>query len=447
LPATSPLTVEPGPPLTGRVMVPGDKSITHRAYVLGLLAGGDTEVRGANPGADCRATLRCVEALGGEVGVGEDAVHVHGTGGRLAEPAGDLDCGNSGTTLRLLAGVLAAQPFEATLSGDESLRRRPVDRVIEPLRAMGASLSGRDGDRLPPLVVRGGPLEGMCFPRPTASAQVAGAILLAGVQARGSTTVLTSSGVRDHTSRMLRRFGVPVEERGLPDGATRVGIAGPGRLRGCSLRVPGDFSAAAFFLVAAAVRPGARVTVPAVGLNDSRIQLLDTLKQMGAVVEMGPIVMESGEPVGEVSVTGPEELRPWDISPAEVARLVDEIPAWAIAASAARGTSRLRGAEELRLKESDRLHALAEGLRVLGVRVEEFPDGLDIHGGPVGGGLVRGFGDHRIAMAFAILGTRASGPVTVDDGSCIATSYPRFGEALRSLGGRVAQARAAGEAP
>ena len=214
---------------------------------------------------------------------------------------------------------------------------------------------------------------------------------------------------------MLRRFGVPVEESSLQGGGTRISVAGPGRLRGCSLRVAGDFSAAAFFLVAAAARPGARVTVAGVGLNDSRIQLLDTLKQMGAVVEMGPIVMESGEPVGEV-------------------------PAWAVAASAARGTSRLRGAEELRLKECDRLHALAVGLQGLGVRVEELPDGLDIHGGPVAGGLVRAFGDHRIVMAFAILGTRASGPVTVDDAACIATSYPGFAGALRSLGGRVVQA-------
>jgi 3-phosphoshikimate 1-carboxyvinyltransferase len=210
------------------------------------------------------------------------------------------------------------------------------------------------------------------------------------------------------------------------------------------LRVPGDFSAAAFFLAAAAACPGARITVSGVGLNDSRIQLLDTLKQMGAVVDLGPIAIEDGEPVGEVTVTGPEELLPCDITPLQVVRLVDEIPAWAVVASAARGTSRLRGAEELRFKESDRLHALAEGLRVLGVQVEEFPDGLDIHGGPVGGGLVRAFGDHRIAMAFALLGSRAAGAVTVDDGSCVATSYPGFSAALRSLGGRVEEPQTPG---
>jgi len=344
-----PLVVHHGPPLGGKSRPPGDKSITHRAYILGLLAEGETVIHHPNVGEDCEATLRCVEALGAQVEVGSGIVRLVGTGGRLRAPDGTLDCGNSGTTLRLLAGVLASQSFEATLSGDESLRRRPMDRVIEPLRAMGATLSGRDGDRLPPLVVRGGPLKGMCFPHPTSSAQVAGAILLAGVQAHGPTAVRTSGGVRDHTSRMLRRFGVPVEEQLQPGGVRLVSVAGPARLRGCSLRVPGDFSAAAFFLAAAAACPGARITISGVGLNDSRIQLLDTLKQMGAVVDLGPIAIEDGEPVGEVTVTGPEELHPSDITPLQVVRLVDEIPAWAVVASAARGTSRLRGAEELRL--------------------------------------------------------------------------------------------------
>ena len=432
-----PLVVQPGPPLGGKLHPPGDKSITHRAYILGLLAEGETLVHHPNVGEDCEATLRCVQALGAEVGIGSGIVRIAGTGGRLRAPDGPLDCGNSGTTLRLLAGVLASQPFEFTLSGDDSLRRRPVDRVISPLRAMGATLSGRDGDRLPPLIVRGGPLNGTCFPHPTSSAQVASAILLAGAQARGATSIRTAAGVRDHTSRMLRRFGVPVEEQLQAGGARLVSVAGPAHLRGCSLRMPGDFSAAAFFLAAAAACPGARITVAGVGLNDSRIQLLDTLKQMGAGVDLGPIRIVDGEPVGEVTVTGPEELRPSEITPQQVVRLVDEIPAWAVVASAARGTSRLRGAEELRLKESDRLHALAEGLRVLGLQVEELPDGLDLQGGPVGGGFLRACGDHRIAMAFALLGSRATGRVTVDDGSCIATSYPGFSEALRSLGGQV----------
>jgi 3-phosphoshikimate 1-carboxyvinyltransferase len=441
-----PLVVRPGPPLSGTLRPPSDKSITHRAYILGLLATGETVVWRPNVGEDCENTLRCVRVLGAEVEIGPGVVRLAGTGGRMRAPDGTLDCGNSGTTLRLLAGALAAQPFEATLSGDESLQRRPVDRIIAPLRAMGATLSGREGDRLAPLVVRGGPLKGMCFPQPTSSAQVASAILLAGVQAHGPTTARTSGGVRDHTSRMLRQFGVAVEERLEPGGVRLVSVAGPAGLRGCSLRVPGDFSAAAFFLAAAAACPGARVKVSGVGLNESRIQLLDTLRQMGAAVDLGPIAIEDGEPVGEVTVTGPAELHPSDIASLQVVRLVDEIPAWAVVASAAAGTSRLRGAEELRLKESDRLHALAEGLRVLGVQVEEFPDGLDIHGGPVGGGLVRAFGDHRIAMAFALLGSRAAGPVSVDDANCIATSYPGFLDDLRSLGGVVEDSPAGGEA-
>jgi 3-phosphoshikimate 1-carboxyvinyltransferase len=431
-----PLTVRPGPPLSGSIVVPGDKSITHRAYLLGLLAEGETLVRNPNPGDDCGATLRCAEALGARVEAEPDALRMRGTGGRLREPGHDLECGNSGTTLRLLAGVLAAQPFEATLTGDASLRGRPVDRVITPLRQMGASLRAQEGDRHPPLVVRGGPLRGLTLTEPTASAQVASAILLAGVQARGGTTVLTSPGVRDHIVGLLRGFGIPVEAQRTAGSALRISVVGPARLRGCSVSVPGDFSAAAFFLAAAAACPGARVTVTGVGLNESRVALLDRLSRMGAGVEARPVGARGAEPVGDVTVTGAEELRPDDIPRELVTPLLDEIPAWTVAASAARGTSRLRGATELRVKESDRIHALAAGLLGLGVQVEETPDGLDIHGGPVAGGSVLSHGDHRIAMAFAVLGTRATGPVTVDDASSVATSYPGFGAALRSLGGR-----------
>ncbi len=416
---------------------PGDKSITHRAYLLALLAEGDTLVRSPNPGDDCRATLRCVESLGAGVQAGEDAVRVHGTGGRLRRPDGVLDCGNSGTTLRLLAGVLAAQPFEATLTGDASLRRRPVHRLIAPLRQMGASLRAQDGDRHPPLIVCGGRLRGLTLAEPTPSAQVASALLLAGVQAHGATTVLTSRGVRDHIVGMLGDFGAPVEAQRTDGSPMRISVEGPARLRGCSVSVPGDFSAAAFFFAAAAACPGARVSAAGVGLNPSRIGLLDRLSQMGAGVQVASVCTANSEPVGDVTVTGADVLRPGDIPPAQVIGLLDEIPAWAVAASAAPGTSRLRGAAELRDKESDRLRALAEGLRSLGVQVEETPDGLDIHGGPVTGGTVRSHGDHRIAMAFAVIGTRATGPVTVDEASSIATSYPGFADDLRSLGGRV----------
>ncbi len=441
---TRPLTVRPGPPLGGCLLPPGDKSITHRAFLFGLLAEGRTRVENPNPGEDCRATLRCAETLGAGVEREGASVVLVGTGGHLTAPRGPLDCGNSGTSLRLLAGVLAAQPFAATLTGDASLCRRPVDRVILPLRAMGASLSAREGDRLPPLVVRGGSLrpcaEEVFRERPTPSAQVASAVLLAGLSAPGRSTVFTRRGVRDHTVHLLRHFGVPVEYPPPREHEPfrRISLSGPARLAGCRVDVPGDFSAAAFFLAAAAARPGARVVAEHVNLNPTRVAFLDVLERMGAGVEVAVAAEPAGgEPVGTIAVTGPATLGPGDIPPESVPALVDEIPAWAVAASAASGISHLRGASELRLKESDRLHALAEGLGALGVRVEELPDGLDIHGGPLGGGTLGAHGDHRIAMAFALLGTRASAPVTVDDASSIATSYPDFVAAFGALGGRV----------
>lgn len=441
-----PLVVRPGPPLAGTLRPPGDKSITHRALLLGLLADGTTTIDGGNAGRDCLATRRCAEALGAVSEGPVDQLRLRGTAGRLTAPGADLDCGNSGTTLRLLAGVLAGQGFEATLTGDESLSRRPVDRVVEPLRAMGATLSARDGDRLPPLRVRGGVLKGMTFPHPTASAQVSSAILLAAVQARGQTALSTATGVRDHTVRMLRSFGVAVEQRARACGALELRVTGPAPLRGCHVRVPGDFSAAAFFLAAAAATPGAQVQALGVGLNETRIRLLEVLKDMGALVEVGNVALLGGEPMGDVTVRGPARLTPGYIPATSVVGLLDEIPAWAVAASAAPGVSRLRGADELRVKESDRLGALAEGLDALGVRVEETAGGLDIHGGAVSGGAVSARGDHRIAMALALLGMRASGPVRVDDALCIATSYPGFATDLRSLGGLVDESGGEGAA-
>jgi 3-phosphoshikimate 1-carboxyvinyltransferase len=426
------------------VRPPGDKSITHRAYILGLLAEGETVVHHPNMGEDCGATLRCVQALGAQVEVGPGVVRIAGTGGRLRAPDRPLDCGNSGTTLRLLSGVLAAQPFEATLTGDASLRGRPVDRVIAPLRRMGATMRASEGDRRPPLVVRGGRLDPCpeeVFRRdPTPSAQVASAVLIAGLHAAGRTTVHTAVGTRDHTVHLLRQFGASVEypEPGAGAESRAITVTGPVRLLGCEVQVPGDFSAAAFFLAAAAIAPGARIRLTEVNANPTRTGFLTLLGRMGSQVD-GELRDDprSGETCGTITLTGPAVLRPVDIEPARVPSLVDEIPTWAVVASVASGVSRLRGAAELRVKESDRLSAIAEGLRALDVRVEEFPDGLDIQGGAVGGGRVRVRGDHRIAMAFAVLGTRASGPVTVDDATSIATSYPGFVDDLRALGGRV----------
>ncbi|MBI1795995.1 MAG: 3-phosphoshikimate 1-carboxyvinyltransferase [Candidatus Eisenbacteria bacterium] len=442
------LVVRPGRPLGGAFTPPGDKSITHRAFLLGLLAEGETSVEAANPGADGAATLSCAAALGARVQSRDGVIRIAGRGGALVEPDRVLDCGNSGTTLRLLAGVLASQPFLAVLSGDASLNARPVARVIEPLRRMGASLHARDGDRLPPLVVRGAALTGVEFDAPTASAQVASSILLAGLGARGVTSVGTTAGVRDHTPRMLERFGLPIRAQGGDGGVTRWTVEGPVVPRAARVRIPGDFSAAAFFLAAAAATPGARVTARGVSLNPTRTGLLATLEAMGAMVETRAIAASpadgtGGEPVGEITVTGPDRLEATTIAPDRVAAMIDEIPAWAIAASAARGVSRLTGAGELRIKESDRIAALAVNLERLGIAVEELPDGLAITGGRVAGGTVDAALDHRIAMAFAVLATRASGPVVIHGAGGIATSYPGFADALAALGGDVTSGDAA----
>lgn len=431
------LVVEPGPPLGGRFRPPGDKSITHRAYLLGLLAAGETRVRDPNPGADCRATLAAARALGAGVVERAGEVVLRGTEGRLRAPGHPLDCGNSGTTLRLLAGVVAAHPIVVTLTGDASLSRRPVARIVEPLRRMGATLSAAAGDRFPPLEVRGGALRGCDFAAPTPSAQVASAILLAGLQSPGRTVVRTMAGVRDHTLRLLPAFGVAVAAAAGADGVTTAAVEGPATPRAASLRVPGDVSAAAFLLAAAAATPGACVTALGVTLNPTRTGFLETLREMGAAVEIEPGAEQAGEPTGDVTVTGPDRLRPADVPPARIPAMVDEIPAWAVAAAAAAGRSTVRGAGELRVKESDRLAALAADLAALGIACEELPDGLAIEGGRPRGGRVAARGDHRMAMACAMLATRAGGPVTIDGAACIATSFPGFAATLAALGGRI----------
>jgi 3-phosphoshikimate 1-carboxyvinyltransferase len=436
--APRPLRVRPGRPLAGVVVPPGDKSITHRAILLGLVARGETIIEHANPGDDCAASLRCAECLGASVRrTADGTIHLVGTGGRLRDPGGPLECGNSGTTLRLLAGLLVAQPFTSTLRGDESLHRRPVGRIIEPLRLMGALLSAEQGDRLPPLVITGAPLHAIEYRVPMASAQVATCVLFAGLAASGVTTVELPGPARDHTQRMLPAFGVPVEAKTLAHGGSRLALTGPASPLGLSLRVPGDFSAAAFFLATAAATPGARVTASGVSLNPTRTGFLDVLERMGARVERREDATAGGESVGEVTVTGPDALEACDIPADWVPRMIDEIPAWCVVAVAARGISRLTGASELRVKESDRLAVLAANLTTLGIAVTETPEGLAIQGGPVGGGRVMTHLDHRIAMTFAVLGTRARGPIEIDDATAIATSYPGFVETLRTLGGVV----------
>jgi 3-phosphoshikimate 1-carboxyvinyltransferase len=436
-----PLAVAPGAPLAGAVRPPGDKSITHRAYLFALLADGETIVEGANPGADCRGTLAACAALGMDVREEGGRVRlVHP--GALRAPGGVIDCGNSGSTMRMLPGVLAGQPFTVTLTGDASLVRRPVARIVTPLSAIGARVSAADGDRFPPLTITGGALSSAHHRLEVASAQVATCLELAATFARGTSTIEVPGPARDHSERMLPAFGIALECEDLPGGGRRVRLTGPVRGRGTRVRVPGDPSAAAFFLAAAAARPGARVTARGIALNPTRTGLLDVLAAMGAQVTISEADASAGEPVGDVTVTGPERLRAVDVPAEWVPRLIDEVPAWIIAAAAADGTSRLGGAAELRVKESDRLAALARGLAALGIAVGERPDGLEITGGRVRGGSVAAAGDHRIAMAFAVLGTLADGPVTVDDAASIATSYPGFAADLAALGGAVQEAAA-----
>ena len=432
------LELRPGRPLGGVFRPPGDKSITHRALLVSLLARGTSRILNPNPGRDGEAPIACCRPLGAKVVRGEDgALEIEGRDFALSEPESVLDCGNSGTTLRLLAGVLAAQPFVTVLQGDASLNRRPVARVIEPLQRMGASLWARGGDAYPPLTIRGGKLRGIDASLAVASAQVASCVLFAALFAEGATRVRVPGPARDHTERMLTALGVPLRIDHDGTGGRTVTLEGPARFAATRLRVPGDPSAAAFFLAAAAATPGARVTALGISLNPTRSGLLDVLERMGARVERVGVHEDSGEETGDVTVEGPAQLTAVDIPEEWMPRLIDEIPAWSVAAARAVGTSRLRGAAELRVKESDRLAAICGNLSRLGVAVHEQEGGFDIVGGAPQGGHVDAGGDHRIAMAFAALGTSTRGPLVIDGAEGIATSDPAFVETLAALGGQI----------
>ncbi len=407
----------------GRFRLPGDKSISHRAAILGALARGETRIRHFSSAADCASTLGCLEALGVGVRREGDAIVVAGRGPEgWQAPRAPLDAGNSGSTLRMLAGALAGRPFRSVLTGDESLRRRPVERLAAPLRAMGASASGSEGR--PPLSIEGGRLRGITWDLEVPSAQVKTAVLLAGLQAEGTTTVREASPSRDHTERMLQLFGGPVERRG-----PAVSVRGGAVLQGTPIDVPGDASSAAFLIVAALVRPASEVRVEDVLLNPGRTAFLDVLRRMGARLETG-LVRETPEPVGWI-VARTSELQATTIGGDEVPALIDEVPALAVAAAHAQGTTTITGAGELRVKESDRIAALTEGLCLLGARVEERPDGLVIEGGrPLRGAAVRSYGDHRIAMALAVAALAAEGETAIEEAECASVSYPEFWDVL-----------------
>ncbi len=431
--------IHPAPRLRGRLHVPGDKSISHRALMLALLASGESRIHGAGDGADVRSTAGIVRALGASAERMDDdgrtigyRVESPGADGIL-EPAGILDCGNSGTSLRLFAGILAGLPMTAVLDGDASLRRRPVARIIEPLRAMGATLAAADGDSLPPVTVTGQrALRTIDWTTPVPSAQVKSAILFAGLHATGTTRVREAVATRDHSERMLRARGVSV--RSVPDGkgGAVIEIEGGSAVQAIEERVPGDPSAAAFWLVAAAIHPDAELVVRNVGVNPTRRAVIDLLTRMGARIDERPVSggagagADIGEPMADL-VVGTSELEAIDVSPAEVAAAIDEIPILCLAASQARGRSTIRGAGELRHKESDRLAGIVAGLSALGAKVEVDGDDLVVHGPtPLVGTSTDSLDDHRLAMTFAVAGLVARGRTTIDRPASAAISYPGF---------------------
>ena len=445
------LTIQSGTPLRGRFRVPGDKSISHRALLLGGLADGDSQISGFLPSGDCLATLACVRALGVEVtpipgpspyegGVSLTTLVVHGRGLHgLQEPSAPLNCARSGTTMRLLAGILAGHPLgpvprprPCTLTGNPQLLRRPMRRVVEPLRRMGAQIETTDDHA--PLVIRGRRLHGCDHTLPVASAQVKSALLLAGLYASGPTTVRQPGPARDHTGRLLAAMGAIVETAGL----TITLVPGPSPLVPLSLTVPGDISSAAFPLVAAMLVPGSEVTVESVGVNPTRTGLLDVLREMGAEIVLNNLDNENeheqgNEPVADLTVRA-SDLVGVEVSGDTVVRMIDEFPVLAVAATQAHGTTVVRDAAELRVKETDRVATVVAELRTLGARIEPLPDGFVVEGPtPLHGTAVDSHGDHRLAMALVVAGLIAEGEVVIENAECIGDSFPGFVRLMRRL--------------
>lgn len=409
-PARSNATVE--------LTVPGDKSISHRAVLMNSIAKGQAELRNLGPGADVLSSIGCMRQLGVEIRENQGVYRIDAEGfDGLIESRPPLDCGNSGTTTRLLSGILAGEPFSSVLVGDQSLSRRPMRRIATPLRQMGASV---EGDTLP-LTIRGGQLHGVEYQPEVASAQVKSCVLLAGLFGDGPTTVIEPVPTRDHTERLLRAMGAKVEIE-----PPRITIHPPAELRAVDIDVPGDFSSAAFWLVAGLLLPGACVTVRNVGMNDSRTGLLDVLLEMGAHIEVQASRQVGGEPVADL-VAEHSKLRGASIGGAIIPRLIDEVPILAAAAALADGATTIRDAAELRVKESDRIAAVAAGLSAMGVKVEELPDGMVIHGqSSLASASLETLGDHRLAMAWAVAGLASSKGVRIDDRECASVSYPSF---------------------
>ncbi|UVM09366.1 bifunctional prephenate dehydrogenase/3-phosphoshikimate 1-carboxyvinyltransferase [Pseudomonas protegens] len=425
----------PGGRLSGRIRVPGDKSISHRSIMLGSLAEGTTEVEGFLEGEDALATLQAFRDMGVVIeGPHHGRVTIHGVGLHGLKPApGPIYLGNSGTSMRLLSGLLAAQSFDSTLTGDPSLSKRPMNRVANPLREMGAVIETAAEGR-PPMVIRGGhKLKGLTYTLPMASAQVKSCLLLAGLYAEGKTTVTEPAPTRDHTERMLRGFGYSVNV----DGAT-ASVESGGKLKATHIEVPADISSAAFFLVAASIAEGSELVLEHVGINPTRTGVIDILRLMGADIRLENQREVGGEPVADLHVRA-AKLKGIEIPEELVPLAIDEFPVLFVAAACAEGRTVLRGAEELRVKESDRIQVMADGLLTLGVKCEPTPDGIIIEGGQIGGGEVHGHGDHRIAMAFSVASLRANAPIRIHDCANVATSFPNFLALCAQVGIRVAQ--------
>lgn len=409
------------------ISVPGDKSISHRAAMFAGMAEGRTVVDGFLPSEDCLCSVKAMEAMGAHVealeetnGIGLTKLAITGNGPRLKAPAGPVDCGNSGTTIRLLSGILAGQDFTVEMFGDSSLSKRPMKRVADPLRLMGAQVEGQGEKICAPLKITGGALKPVTYTLPMASAQVKSAILLAGLFAPGKTTVVEPVATRNHTERIMAHFGIQCTREGLA-----ISVEGGQSAKATDLVVPGDISSAAFWMVAAAASPGRELLLKNVGLNPTRTGVINVLLRMGAKIAHTDATTE-GEPRGDVIVKG-GELQATTIGGAEIPNVIDELPILAVAAALAKGTTRIQDAQELRVKETDRIAAVAENLRRMGVTVTEYDDGMEVvGGGAMHGATISTYHDHRIAMAFAIAGLFAEGETVIEGPECIGTSYPGF---------------------
>ncbi|HIE28994.1 TPA: 3-phosphoshikimate 1-carboxyvinyltransferase [Candidatus Poribacteria bacterium] len=436
------ITVNPAESIKGQINVPGDKSISHRAVMIGSLSEGVTRIQNFLMGEDCLNTLRAFRAMGIQTEIGDDrVVTIHGNGlDGLCEPEDVIDIGNSGTSIRIMSGVLAGQPFYSVITGDSSIRRRPMGRITEPLRKMGARIFGRGNGTLAPLTIIGGDLKSIYYKTPVASAQVKSSILMAGLFANGYTTVTEPAQSRDHTERMLRFFGAEVQSDGLNHQ-----LKGLPRLKGREIIVPGDISSAAYFLVAAAITPGSEILVKDVGINPTRAGILEALKQMGAKIQVENHRKVNGEPIADIRIYH-SKLRGATFKGDVIVRMIDEIPLLAVAATQAEGETVIRDAKELRVKETDRIAAMTKELRQMGAEVEPIEDGMIISGNPpptlfqrgVQKGGLRGaecdsHGDHRIAMSVAVAALIADGETTISDIDCVQTSFPSFFKLLDSV--------------